>query len=178
MAGARSAPVAFGAFLLLLCTVFPAVSIALYERPEVPRVSCAEGQHALILDVGGSSPYIRVVADDERAATWVPEVRMSDFHRASNFADIEIAEVLRSLRPGWLLVHGYDLQMSDPDDDQLWHRLWWVVLPEAVNWEGGGLYHVCGVQNKVTKEAEAWSGVWNVSVAVSARRLAAEKRDR
>ena len=167
-----------GMMLLLSCSVFPLVSIASHERLAIEGADCGDGHRSAVLDVGGTSPYVRVVEDDSLARTWLPAVRYSDFKRDESFANNDISEVLRSLRPGSLLIHGYDVRRDLPrartdaqGGDAAWPRLRWAVVPPEIQEVDEGLYFFCGVDMHITQGAADSRDGWTVTFVTRARRL-------
>ena len=167
-----------GITLLLSCSVFPLVSILAHERLAVAGGECGDGYSAAVLDVGGTSPYVQIVADGRLARTWAPLVRDSDFRRDQSFANNDIAEVLQSLRPGSLLIHGYDLGRGVPPGkedsehvESAMRRLRWVVVPPEVQGVTEGLYFFCGVDKHIMQGPGSSQVGWRVTFVTQARRL-------
>jgi hypothetical protein len=99
-----------GAFVVA-CTVGPLIAMGLHRAPRLAEPTCAEGLLPAVIHLGKSAPYVAIVPDGGEA-TRVPRIRHSDFHQDETFSGVDIAEVLREVKPGALLVNGYDLSPS------------------------------------------------------------------
>jgi hypothetical protein len=140
-----SGAVALGVLLTFVCTVGLAMAIAAYRTPRFAVTACPSGLSSTIIQLGRTSPYITIRADDVDNESFAPNVGLADFRRDESFANVEIGAILANLSPGTTLIEGWDL--SARQEGKLAPR--WVVA--TGNWvlQEGRYYQICGLRKSV-----------------------------
>lgn len=138
----RSGAAVLGGILVFCCTAGAAMAISLHHRPVFADQNCEKGLSSAIIKLGGSSPFIRIASNE--AFTLLPDIKLDDFNRRKQFADVEIKPLLRDLRQGQLLVFGYNL-----DNSTQAIRGRWIIADSAQMPVPGAYYHVCGTEKEI-----------------------------
>jgi hypothetical protein len=142
---------AVGGLLAIGATVAPVVALALHTTPRFANTTCDGSLKPFIIHLGKSSPFIEIVPDQGNV-THVPKVTYHDFHADNSFANVEISEALREMKPGDLLIHGYDLirgATTNPAEHAGFKRFHWLIASASQMPTLGRYYLVCGQTNRL-----------------------------
>jgi hypothetical protein len=145
--------------VLSLFTPLVATIGRLHSRSSPVSVSwCAKDTTPLIIDLGRSSPFLRLLPPG--TTTFVPNVAEDKFLQDKTFKGIGIAQKLATLRSGDLLVLAYDLSgLNDRTPYGLNGRAAskyypkWLIIPGATGLATPAKYRVCA--NKIEKLPDA-----------------------
>ena len=103
----------------------------------------------MIFRLGNGSAFLKILPEGSGAPTRVPEIRYEDFRADRTFGRIEIASVLKKVRPGAWIVHAYDLR---PDLKEYEHPVW-LLADETVSLPSPGSYvQACGQPDEEARE--------------------------
>ncbi len=89
----------------------------------------------MTIQLGRSSIFIRLTSAHDAFA---PEVAYDNFHRDPRFGDVEIAEFLRTLKVGDMLIAAIDLGGETTRGERLWLR-----MSDAGSLVDGRFYVLC-----------------------------------
>jgi hypothetical protein len=131
---------------LMLTPLITATGRTLSRSPEKVASWCGKDMKAMILDLGRSSPFLRIMAPGTR--TFVPNVAEDKFLQDKTFGGIGIADKLGTLRQGDLLVLAYDISGFDVGDDMPL----WLVVPKARFLKLPAQYRACATEESISTE--------------------------
>jgi hypothetical protein len=127
-----------GAFGMLL-VAFTAFAPVVFRMESVPAASassigCPTDERNVTIQLGRSSIFIRLTSAH---SAFAPEVAYDKFHRDPLFGDVEIAEFLRTLKVGDMLIAAIDLG-APTRGERLWLR-----MSDARSLVDGRFYVLC-----------------------------------
>jgi hypothetical protein len=137
--------------VLSLFTPMIAAIVRLHSRLSPVSVSwCAKDSTPLIIDLGRSSPFLRILPPGSSA--FVPNVAEDKFLQDKTFSGIGIAQKLTTLRSGDLLVLAYDL--SDLNDHTVASKYYptWLIIPGATGLVMPARYQICATRDDIPTE--------------------------
>lgn len=139
------APLAFGLALLGLIAAGIGLS-ANFDPTPAATASCPAGQTAIAARLlpGG---YVRVVADDSRARSRVPIVRLGDFRRGVAGGDTKLHRALAVQPAPFLLLSAHNMGADAAR---------WVVVPTADLPAVPARLEICGVSQGPMTRAVTW----------------------
>jgi hypothetical protein len=134
-----------GAFGMLL-VAFTALAPVVFRMESVPAASassigCPTDERKMTIQLGRSSIFIRLTSAHDAFA---PEVAYDNFHRDPRFGDVEIAEFLRTLKVGDMLIAAIDLGGETTRGERLWLR-----MSDAGSLVDGRFYVLCARQGTI-----------------------------
>jgi len=157
---------ALAGLLVLGSTLAPVLALTLHTVPRFATTKCDGGLTPAVIHLGKSSPFIEIVADQGNVSH-APKITYRDFHADTSFANVEIGEALKEMKPGDLLIHGYDLT-SGADTNTGEHTrsdpLHWLIATVSQMSKPGRYYLVCG-QTKRLSNAPEWLDILFVETA-------------
>ena len=152
--------------VLSLFTPLVAAIARLHSRPRSVSVSwCARGLTPLMIDLGRSSPFLRITPRGSR--TFVPSVAEDKF--LTTFNGIGIARKLATLRSGDLLVLSYDVsdlnrsQMGGSSRLSTYYPIW-LIIPGAAELTTPARYRVCATRDDIATD-------WGVQPVFTVQRV-------
>ena len=128
-----------GAFGMLL-VAFTAFAPVVFRMEFVPAASassigCPTDERNVTIQLGRSSIFIRLTSAH---SAFAPEVAYDKFRRDPLFGDVEIAEFLRTLKVGDMLIVAIDLGGQTTRGERLWLR-----MSDAGSLVDGRFYVLC-----------------------------------
>ncbi|MSP41604.1 MAG: hypothetical protein EXR70_24225 [Deltaproteobacteria bacterium] len=84
-----------------------------------------------------------------------PKITHRDFHADNSCANVEISEALGEMKPGDLLIHGYDLMRgadTNPAEHVGFKRFHWLIASASQMPTPGRYYLACGHTNRLPKQ--------------------------
>ena len=134
-----------------LFTPLVAAIVRLHSRSGLVPVSwCAKGSAPIIIDLGGSSPFLRILPAGSRG--FVPNVAEDKFLQDKTFNGIAIAQKLSTLRSGDLLVLAHDLSgLNDRTVASKYYPIW-LIIPGATGLATPAKYRVCANRDDIPTE--------------------------
>jgi hypothetical protein len=146
---APKAAVVVGSLLAFSAVIGPMLAVAFHERPKFDQLTCEQGLSPVIFRLGAGSAFLKILPNESGIQTRVPEVRYEDFRADRTFGRIEIASVLKKVRPGAWIVHAYDLRPGLKG----YERPMWLLADETVSLPPPGSYvQVCGQPDEEVRE--------------------------
>jgi hypothetical protein len=137
--------------VLSLFTPLVAAIVRLHSRSgPVPVSWCAKGSAPIIIDLGKSSPFLRILPAGSRG--FVPNVAEDKFLQDKTFNGIAIAQKLSTLRSGDLLVLAHDLSgLNDRTVASKYYPIW-LIIPGATGLATPAKYRVCANRDDIPTE--------------------------
>ena len=137
--------------VLSLFTPLIAAIVRLHSRSRLVPVSwCAKGSAPIVIDLGRSSPFLRILPPGSRG--FVPNVAEDKFLQDKTFNGIGIAQKLATLRSGDLLVLAHDLSgLNDRTVASKYYPIW-LIIPGATGLATPVKYRVCANRDDIPTE--------------------------
>ena len=137
--------------VLSLFTPLVATIARSYSRSRPVSVSwCAKESAPLIIDLGRSSPFLRILPPG--SSGFVPNVAEDNFLRDKTFNGISVAQRLAALRSGDLLVPAHDLSgLNDHTVASKYYPVW-LIIPGPTELPAPAKYRVCATRKDIPTE--------------------------
>jgi len=163
-----------GATIVVLSLFTPLVAAIarLHSGSRSVSVSwCAKGLTPLMIDLGRSSPFLRLTPLGAR--TFVPNIAEDKFLQDKTFSGISIAGKLATLRSGDLLVLSYDLSGLNRHQVERSGRVTkyypiWLSIPGASGLATPARYRICATRDDIPT-------VWGMKTVFMAQRVEPEE---
>jgi hypothetical protein len=135
----KPGPAAAAATFGLLLLVFAAFAPVVLRAAPVPAASassmdCPADEKKVTIQLGRSSIFIRLTSAH---AAFAPEVAYEKFHRDPTFGNVEIADFLRTLKVGDMLIVAFDLGERNRGEGL------WLRMSDAGSLVDGRFYVLC-----------------------------------
>jgi hypothetical protein len=133
--------------MLSLFTPLFAGIARLQSRSRAPVSWRAKGMTPVMIDLGQSSPYLRILPPGSKGI--VPNVAEDKFLHDRTFNGVGIARKLATLRSGDLLVLAHDLSgLNDSTEASEYYPLW-LIIPGATGLVTPTRYQICVTRDDI-----------------------------
>jgi len=148
---------------LSLSTPLIATIVRLHTRSgRVSASWCAKESTPLIIDLGRSSPFLRILPPGSSA--FVPNVGEDKFLQDKTFNGIGIAQKLAGLRSGDLLVVAHDLSGLNDSTVASENYPVWLIMPSAAGLATPAVYRICATKDDIPTK-------WGVQPVFTAQKI-------